>query len=157
MINRMARKKIKTTQLDMIKPLDLTQFGASDDPCFGKHHDPQVAECQRCGDAEVCSIVCSQIQHLTRDKVEQGQKFKDIEPTELKKEDTINQVIFDKLNTKKDKKMKLKILASFIKDNVASHAKHTRLEILKALRKDIKSSSLFQIDKVGKISYIKIK
>lgn len=72
--NKMAKKKP-----DLTVPLDISEYGSENDPCFGKLYDPRAPECQRCGDCEICSIVLGQNNHLLRNKIEKKQKFKDIE------------------------------------------------------------------------------
>jgi hypothetical protein len=77
MKKRKPRSREVKKKHDLMKPLDITVFGSQDDPCFGKLHSVKAKECQRCGDAEICSIVCQQRLALKRSK--EGKDFKDIE------------------------------------------------------------------------------
>lgn len=76
---RMARNDISKNDVDILKPLDVTEFGSEDDPCFGKLHDLKAEECMDCGDSEFCTIVQSQNLHKERLEIEAKQKFKDVE------------------------------------------------------------------------------
>lgn len=83
-MKRKPRKKFSQDQsIDMMKPLPLEKVGTPDDPCFGKFHDPSAEECQRCGDSEICSIVCGQNLHHKRKLIEEKQKFKDLQKIDL--------------------------------------------------------------------------
>lgn len=157
MIKRQKRDKISKKELDMTKPLDISKIGTKEDPCFGKHHDPSVSECQRCGDIEICSILSSQRLHIVREIQEKEKRFKDIEKLETKKVKTINQVILDKLQSIPKKRLSLRSIAKFIKDNTKEHNQSDILLICKAIRKMVKSSSLFELIKIQDKTFIKIK
>ena len=77
---RTSRKKLsKNKAIDTTKPLDFAILGGEDDPCFGKHHDPNAKECKICGDAEICSIVFAQKLNVDRKLIESKNSFKDIQ------------------------------------------------------------------------------
>jgi len=76
---RQARTKIsKDKSINIMEPIPFEKLGTLDDPCFGQFHDPTTDECNRCGDSEICSIVCSQKLHIKRQGIEAEQPFKDI-------------------------------------------------------------------------------
>ena len=79
MSKRKTRDKIKVTDKQMLKPLNIEDFGSDDDPCFGKLFDLATAECKRCGDSEICGVVFAQKLNTVRTKVEEKHRFKDIE------------------------------------------------------------------------------
>jgi hypothetical protein len=157
MIKRVARDKINKKKINFMEPLDISKFGTDEDPCFGKHHDPKASECGRCGDVEICSIICSQMMHVKRELIEKGQRFKDIEPLETKKVKTLNQLILDKLTSSPGKKLRLTMVAQFIKENRAEYVKTDKILVCKALRKLVKSSSLFKLIKRKEKTYITLK
>lgn len=76
--DRKPRKKISKKNLDFSQPLKIDEYGTDKDPCFGKLHDLKAAECKRCGDAEICSIVFSQKIQITRNLLEESGNFKDL-------------------------------------------------------------------------------
>lgn len=75
----------KTKGVDLMEPVDITQFGTKDDPCFGKEYNLSTPECKRCGDSELCAIVMGQNNNLKRKDIESKNRFKDLEIA--KKED----------------------------------------------------------------------
>lgn len=77
MAKRVARKETKN--IDYLKPIDISYFGTEDDPCFGKLYNPSAPECQRCGDADLCSVIFAQNIKKDRQKESKKTKFKDIE------------------------------------------------------------------------------
>lgn len=83
--NRKARKELAKKNLDLTKPITLEQLGSGEDPCFGKHYDPRAAECNRCGDSELCAIALAQNNHINRLKVEKKMPMKDVEEGDIKK------------------------------------------------------------------------
>lgn len=70
--------------LDVLKPITIEMLGTAEDPCFGKFQDPKCAECQRCGDSEICAIMMQQNNHLKRAKIEAEGTFKDLEEKDSK-------------------------------------------------------------------------
>lgn len=84
--------------IDLSKPLDLSKFGTSDDPCFGKLHDLTAPECKRCGDADICAIVTLQNQHKVRQLESNNTRFKDVEEGQTKTEAQPYQKYIKKLN-----------------------------------------------------------
>ena len=81
--SRKPRTK-EINKVDLLVPVDITKL-STDGDCFGQLNDPKAAECGRCGDCELCQIVMAQNMHLTRDKIEKKQKFRDIEEEEIYK------------------------------------------------------------------------
>lgn len=75
---RKERTKLVKQNIDLLKPVDFTNLGTENDPCFGKLFDPGVAECSRCGDSELCHIKQSQNQRITRNKLERENSYKDV-------------------------------------------------------------------------------
>lgn len=77
----MAKKSRKpresTPNIDFSKPIDITKFGTSEDPCFGKLYNLSTHECKRCGDSELCSIIFGQSLNKERKKIEKTNAFKD--------------------------------------------------------------------------------
>lgn len=69
----------KTSGVNLMEPVDITQFGTKDDPCFGKEYNLSTPECKRCGDSELCAIVMGQNNHLKREGIESKNRFKDLE------------------------------------------------------------------------------
>lgn len=69
----------KTKGVDLMEPVDITQFGTKDDPCFGKEYNLSAPECKRCGDSELCAIVMGQNNNLKRKDLESKNRFKDLE------------------------------------------------------------------------------
>ena len=81
MTKRKPRTSIEEESFDPLVPFDITKFGTSEDPCFGKYNDPKAEECQRCGDYEFCSIVTAHNLKKLRAKEEFKVEFKDLNPT----------------------------------------------------------------------------
>ena len=104
---RKSRREL-SKKLDVSKAITLDMLGTKDDPCFGKFYDPRAAECNRCGDSELCAIAMGQLNHLKRDKTEKSFNFEDIE--ELK------------INPKK----KSELLKDFKKELTLTIKDHTR-------------------------------
>jgi Na+-translocating ferredoxin:NAD+ oxidoreductase RnfC subunit len=156
MIKRKKRNKIDKSKLDMTVPLDILKLGSEEDPCFGKHHDPKAEECGRCGDAEICSIVCGQKLHLKRENIEKEKKFKDIQKDETKTEKTLNQLVMDKLKSKGGK-MRVIVLAKYIKESLPQYKEHDIKVVKKAVLDKFKVSSIFELYKKENKSYIKLK
>ena len=63
-------------------PVDVTQLGSSQDPCFGKGYDLSTKECKLCGDSELCCIKMSQTLKVTRKELEEKNHYKDLETLE---------------------------------------------------------------------------
>ena len=80
--NRKAREEIKKSDHDLLKPIDITELGSEDDPCFGKLHDLGAKECKVCGDSDFCQLVKAQNLHKERLDIENKNRFKDIEEAE---------------------------------------------------------------------------
>lgn len=79
---RVARND-QAKNFNLLFPIDITQLGSEDDPCFGKLHDPKDPVCISCGDCELCQIMHAQSNHDIREKVEKKGKFKDLEEKEI--------------------------------------------------------------------------
>lgn len=79
---RVARNE-QAEKINLLFPIDITQLGSEDDPCFGKLHDPKDPICISCGDCELCQIMHAQNNHSVREKVEKKGKFKDMEEKEI--------------------------------------------------------------------------
>jgi len=80
--NKTKRKTRKEVKTDYFEPIDITQIGTEDDPCFGKLYDLSTNECKSCGDNARCAIVMGQGQLLHKSKLEKKNRFKDIEAAE---------------------------------------------------------------------------
>lgn len=94
---RKARNKIKKKKVDFLKPIDITQFGTDDDPCFGKHYNLAEKECKRCGDSEICGLIFSQGLHKKRKKVESKYRFKDMELEPKKQNESLKKWVKEKM------------------------------------------------------------
>jgi len=70
---RKPQNKINKEEINLLEPLNLANFTLENDPCFGKLHDLKAPECLRCGDAEICSIICSQ--NLKVERIEISNKI----------------------------------------------------------------------------------
>lgn len=96
----------QTENINFMKPIDLTQFGTSEDPCFGKLYDATAPECKQCGDCELCFIVHGQNQHLVRGKEEGKNTFMDKEmpdgPEKLDRTEFDKQILTIARNKKGD-------------------------------------------------------
>lgn len=66
------------SNIDLMKPVDITKFGTINDPCFGKHYDLKTEECRRCGDNEFCAIATAQALHKKRAELESKSDFLDV-------------------------------------------------------------------------------
>lgn len=83
-MKRKARKEPKEhKQIDRMVPLDYEQLGGINDPCFGKHFSIKAAECQRCGDSEICSMACNNKVLLQIEQQSKSSRFKDVEEGQL--------------------------------------------------------------------------
>lgn len=92
-MKRKSRSKVvKDKTINMMEPLQFDKLGSADDPCFGKLHDYKADECKVCGDAEICSIVCSQKLHAKRKLIEEKQDFKDTQNLECRWQDVSKQL-----------------------------------------------------------------
>jgi len=83
MAKRQIRDKIKLSEEEMLKPLDIEKFGSDSDPCFGKLYSLSSSECKRCGDSEICGSVFAQRLNGKREIIESGKRFKDIELSKI--------------------------------------------------------------------------
>ena len=68
----------KTKGIDFLQPVDFSNIGTPDDPCFGKHYNLSTDECKRCGDSELCSVLFAINLNKDRAKIEKKQEFKDL-------------------------------------------------------------------------------
>lgn len=92
-MKRKSRNKlVKKESVNMMEPLQFDKLGSAEDPCFGKLHDYGADECKVCGDAEICSIVCSQKLHAKRKLIEEKQDFKDLQNLECRWQDVSKQL-----------------------------------------------------------------
>lgn len=79
----MKKKKLPVlSKQDPLVPIDITQLGGNDDPCFGKNYDLSTKECKLCGDSELCCIKISQMLNITRKELEAKNHYKDLETLE---------------------------------------------------------------------------
>ena len=131
-MKRKPQDKIDKEKINMLEPLNITLFGGPDDPCFGKHHDPQVHECNICGDAEICSIICAQKQSGIRAEIESSSDFKDIDTESIQ---SVKPFIVEDYLEKLFKK-KTKLLFSYLLVKVS---KRFKIETAKA------KSAIFRI------------
>ena len=76
---RKSRKTSIKKEDEFLKPIDITKFGTSDDPCFGKLYELSAEECKRCGDSPLCAVVFSQNLTVERKSIESKSRFKDLE------------------------------------------------------------------------------
>ena len=91
--SRKSRSKPSLGQDSFLEPIDITQFGTDNDPCFGKLYNLAEQECKRCGDSALCGIVFGQNQNLERKKIEKEHRFKDLEkPNEYDNSALVNWV-----------------------------------------------------------------
>lgn len=112
----------KTEDIDLMEPIDITQFGTDQDPCFGKEYNLSTPECKRCGDSELCAIVMGQNNHIKREKIEAEGRFKDLE---IAKSDS---------NPALENWVKTKISEGLTRSEIISKAKNT----FGSTRKEIK-------------------
>jgi len=80
------RRTSKIKPQEYIIPIDVTQLGSTDDPCFGKIYDPRASECKRCGDSEACIIAQQQKMLGKRDIIEKKNNFLDLIEPEIQGE-----------------------------------------------------------------------
>jgi len=114
MAKRQKREEIDPEQLDLLTPIDITQFGTDSDPCFGKLHDLKAPECMRCGDADFCALAKAQHLHSSRLKLEGKQRFKDLEEADedmVKKKEKIAEDVRD-IKTRPHKRLKTILILS---------------------------------------------
>ena len=79
MAKRKAKEKPSLKPDDFLEPIDITQFGTDNDPCFGKLYNLAEPECKRCGDSALCGIVFGQNLNVKRAEIESNNRFKDLE------------------------------------------------------------------------------
>lgn len=79
MAKRKAKEKSSLKPDDFLEPIDITQFGTDNDPCFGKLYNLAEPECKRCGDSALCVIVFGQNLNVKRAEIESNNRFKDLE------------------------------------------------------------------------------
>lgn len=102
----------KTQGIDLMEPINITQFGTDDDPCFGKEYNLSTPECKRCGDSELCAIVMGQNNHIKRKTIEDNNRFKDLE-------------IVNKTNTALEEWVKKKMEEGLKRSEIITKAKNT--------------------------------
>lgn len=81
---RKSRDKVDKEKINLLKPLNLANFTLENDPCFGKLHDLKASECIRCGDAEICSIICTQGLKVERIEIAKEQPMKEFHDERVK-------------------------------------------------------------------------
>ena len=54
---------------DPLVPIDVTNLGSKQDPCFGQAYDLSTKECKLCGDSELCCIKMAQTLNVTRKEI----------------------------------------------------------------------------------------
>jgi len=79
---RKARNKIDKAKINFLEPLPIKILGTSEDPCFGKLHNPKDSICRICGDSEICSIAMGRSLNSKRTQIEAKQPFKDTQKLE---------------------------------------------------------------------------
>jgi hypothetical protein len=85
---------------EFLKPIDVTQFGTDNDPCFGKLYNLAEDECRRCGDQALCGLVFGQNLHVKRKGIEDKNRFKDLEMS--KEEPKNNKALTKWVKSKKE-------------------------------------------------------
>ena len=95
---RTPHKKSIIEPEDFLKPIDITQFGNEDDPCFGKLYNLSDMACKRCGDSSLCGLVFGQNLNVTRKKIEKDSRFKDLE----KPDEISNPALYNWVKSKKE-------------------------------------------------------
>lgn len=81
MKNKKQKLPVLAKQSPLV-PIDVTNLGSSQDPCFGKGYDLSTKECKLCGDSELCCIKMSQALNVTRKELEAKNHYKDLETLE---------------------------------------------------------------------------
>lgn len=145
---RKARKE-DIKKVDLLKPINIADFGSKNDPCFGKLHDPKHPTCQRCGDIELCAIKFGQTNHKKREKMAEDTTFLDIgeeKIDKMKKNTQIRQLI--KRIVKKEKSISEKML----KEQVMAGMGITEKKFKARLKKLLEGSKRV-IKKGNKIQY----
>lgn len=129
------KRNSKIPQEQFLVPLDITRLGSEDDPCFGKHWDPRVAECKRCGDSEACTIAMQNKLTLRRGVIEGKKSFMDLVEPKVEGEqymDTAPVIAYLKAKYQKyDNRIKairltmrkFKLEKPFVKDLAKKHLK----------------------------------
>lgn len=139
MAKRKARDEVDDDDYNVLKPIDVSIFGTESDPCFGKHYDSAASECGRCGDSQICQIVCGQLQNVKRNKVEKQKAFKDkdteVDNSFLNLKDISNSII-GLLEKRGDQKVSK--LVRYIKSNFDSGDKFGSDNILDAIKTIVK-------------------
>lgn len=130
---RVPRKELP--KLDFSTPIDITLFGTSKDPCFGKLYDATQSECKQCGDCEACAIVQSQYQNLMRDSLEKENRYIDREMPDMPKgldRDKMDKSIVAFLKKKGGFVLNTKV-AEYIAKEFDLQGGESRIEIRKAI------------------------
>lgn len=78
----MATKKKNLPDLsthEVLDPIDISSLGTNGDPCFGTQYDLTTKECKLCGDSELCALKMSQELNISRKKLNEKNKYKDLD------------------------------------------------------------------------------
>ena len=76
-------RKRKSKKIDLLIPVDLSDIGTDQDPCFGKLYDLLAPECKVCGDSELCQLHHQQHLSIKRLSMEKSHTFKDVEDNKV--------------------------------------------------------------------------
>lgn len=152
---RTARKEL-SKKVDIMKPINIFEFGSESDPCFGKFYDPRVSECSRCGDSELCALKMGQLNLKEREKIEKTQAFKDLEERSISEPD--KKIIKTKM---KSRIKELITIAgkggitekAIINDLFTTYSKEgfSKTQITKFLAKIVSKSTQFEFNKNQKL------
>lgn len=148
---RKPRNKKAKEIKNLLIPVKLEDLGTPQDPCFGKLFDPKAAECNRCGDAELCQIALARIQlPKERSKVEEAGKFRDLEEKGIYGEATLKDIKKDiRTSIKKHKKIEMKVLAESIAYKYPTQM--TSDKVIKLIQKMAKKTDKFVIKNLNLI------
>jgi hypothetical protein len=158
MAKRKKRNKIPEESYDVLQPIDISIFGTDEDPCFGKHYSLEAKECKRCGDAQVCSIICAQVRNVTRAEIESKDNYKDIQTeTEVPNLDLHDISLNIVKLVKKKGDQRVTKLVKFIKNNFDKRDSLEKSDIRGAIIKIVKDHPELSSYKDKNIRYIKWK
>jgi len=156
MIKRKERDKMAKKKLDLSKPIDITIFGSENDPCFGKHHSFDAAECGVCGDSQICQIIVSQMTHKKREELSKTQAFIDLEEQNVLKLPILESMIVKRIKDSPLKYVRLSSMRESIAERFNADKKISPDAIKQAVRDTIRQSKLLVMTKNEK-AYLIIK
>lgn len=157
MIKRKKRSKLAKKKIDLSKPVDITIFGSENDPCFGKHHSFDAAECGVCGDSQICQIIVSQMLHVKRAEVSKKQAFIDLEEQHVLKLPILEEMILNFIKKSPLRSIRVSTVRTKIDERFNTDKKLTPDYIKQVVRDTVKDSKklMFSKNDKGQLTIIK--